>query len=108
MGSPEDSSQEKQEGSGSGEPAENRPTPLSIQDGASGGGPVENEPSDTSNTVVPDAESLHPVSSGPVYSAFSKPTKRWIIAMAACSSFVSPMTANIYFPALNPIADDLG
>jgi MFS family permease len=28
--------------------------------------------------------------------------------MAACAGFVSPMTANIYFPALNPIAADLG
>jgi MFS family permease len=28
--------------------------------------------------------------------------------MAACASFVSPMTANIYFPALNSIAADLG
>lgn len=108
MGSPEGPSREKQEGSSLDKPEENRPTPLSIEDGTSGGGPVENEPPDTSNTVVPDPESLHPVSSGPAYSAFSKPTKRWIIAMAACSSFVSPMTANIYFPALNPIADDLG
>ena len=28
--------------------------------------------------------------------------------MATCAGFVSPMTANIYFPALNPIAADLG
>ncbi|AEO67227.1 21cfdfc5-99a5-4882-8592-d6d36cee1dec [Thermothielavioides terrestris] len=56
----------------------------------------------------PEPEALHPVSSGPAYSVFPKPTKRWIIAMAACASFVSPMTANIYFPALNPIAADLG
>ncbi|KAK3292070.1 major facilitator superfamily domain-containing protein [Chaetomium fimeti] len=107
MGPHEDSSREKQEGN-PGEPVENRPAPLSIEVGTSGGGLVGNGPSDTSNTVVPDPESLHPVSSGPVYSAFSKPTKRWVIAMAACASFVSPMTANIYFPALNPIADDLG
>ncbi|KAH6856976.1 major facilitator superfamily domain-containing protein [Chaetomium sp. MPI-CAGE-AT-0009] len=109
MGSHDDSSREKQEGTDSpGESAENCLAPLSIEDGTSGGGLVGNEPSDTSNTTVPDPESLHPVSSGPAYSAFSKPTKRWVIAMAACASFVSPMSANIYFPALNPIADDFG
>ncbi|KAK4097399.1 MFS general substrate transporter, partial [Parathielavia hyrcaniae] len=55
-----------------------------------------------------DPEQLRQVPSGPAYSVFSKSTKRWIIAMAACASFVSPMTANIYFPALNPIAAALG
>lgn len=55
-----------------------------------------------------DPESMQRVPSGPAYSSFSKPMKRWIIAMVTVSSFVSPMTANIYFPALNPIAKDLG
>ncbi|KAJ9149531.1 Chloramphenicol resistance protein [Coniochaeta hoffmannii] len=55
-----------------------------------------------------DPEAMQRVPSGPAYSAFSKPMKKWIIAMVTVSSFVSPMTANIYFPALNPIANDLG
>ncbi|KAH8913032.1 MFS general substrate transporter [Coniochaeta sp. PMI_546] len=55
-----------------------------------------------------DPESIQRVPSGPAYSSFSRPMKRWIIAMVTISSFVSPMTANIYFPALNPIANDLG
>lgn len=55
-----------------------------------------------------DPEELSRVPSGPVYSTFSKSTRRWIVAMVTISSFVSPMTANIYFPALNPIAADLG
>lgn len=42
------------------------------------------------------------------YTVFSQSTRRWIIALATAASFVSPLTANIYFPALNPIADDLG
>lgn len=54
-----------------------------------------------------DPESLHQVSSGPAYSAFTNSTKRWIIGMSALSSFVSPMTANAYFPALNAISSDL-
>jgi MFS family permease len=59
-------------------------------------------------TTDSDPEQLSRVSSGPAYSTFSKPMKRWIITMVTFSSFVSPMTANIYFPALNPIAADLG
>ncbi|RFN43372.1 hypothetical protein FIE12Z_12402 [Fusarium flagelliforme] len=57
--------------------------------------------------VLGDAENMTRVSSGPPYSTFSKNTKRWILALVTAASFVSPMTANIYFPALNPIADDL-
>lgn len=45
--------------------------------------------------------------SGPVYSSFSRRTNIWITAMVTVGSFVSPMTAHIYFPALNPIASDL-
>ncbi|KAF5022251.1 hypothetical protein F66182_5690 [Fusarium sp. NRRL 66182] len=52
-------------------------------------------------------ESMTRVPSGPPYSTFSKNTKRWILTMATAASFVSPMTANIYFPALNPLAEDL-
>ncbi|KAL2120119.1 hypothetical protein VTJ04DRAFT_4145 [Mycothermus thermophilus] len=68
------------------------------------------QPAQLHGTATPDQEPavLDRVSSGPAYSVFSKRTKLWVIFMAACASFVSPMTANIYFPALNPIAADLG
>lgn len=46
--------------------------------------------------------------SGPPYSAIPRTTKLWIVGMVVVASFVSPVTANIYFPALNPIAADLG
>ena len=55
-----------------------------------------------------DPETIGRVPSGPAYCTFSTSTKRWVIAMVTMSSFVSPMTANIYFPVLNPIAADLG
>ncbi|CAK7564001.1 MAG: hypothetical protein SEPTF4163_001884 [Sporothrix epigloea] len=55
-----------------------------------------------------DPEQLSRVVSGPPYTVFSKGTRRYIIAMVTCTSFISPMTANIYFPALTPIAQDLG
>lgn len=55
-----------------------------------------------------DVENLSRISSGPAYSAFSRRTKIWITIMVCWASLASPMTANIYFPALNPIAEDLG
>ncbi|KLU82553.1 hypothetical protein MAPG_01625 [Magnaporthiopsis poae ATCC 64411] len=54
-----------------------------------------------------DPEALVRVKSGPVYSVFSKSMKRWIVGMIAVSSCISPMTANIYFPAMNAISHDL-
>lgn len=48
------------------------------------------------------------VPSGPPYSVFSPGMKHWMATMVAVASFMSPVTANIYFPALQPIADDLG
>ncbi|KAK4121615.1 MFS general substrate transporter [Parathielavia appendiculata] len=79
---------------------------VSVEDGTSNTGSGGNPPVDSKGDR--DIETLRQVPSGPPYSDFSKSTKRWIIAMAACASFVSPMTANIYFPALNPLAADLG
>ncbi|KAL2262074.1 hypothetical protein VTK26DRAFT_2536 [Humicola hyalothermophila] len=80
-------------------------TPSTGEDDSPTAVPVQDA---SANQGSPDPESLHPVSSGPAYSVFSKGTKRWVIAMATFAGFVSPMTANIYFPALNPIAADLG
>lgn len=73
-------------------------------------GPTDAEHSteDAAPDPEPDPEALTRASSGPVYSAFSPGMKRWIITVVTFTSFISPMTANIYFPALNPIAKDLG
>ncbi|KAJ5140996.1 hypothetical protein N7448_004404 [Penicillium atrosanguineum] len=46
------------------------------------------------------------VSTAP-YSVFSKTQKRLIILTAALTSSFSPLSANIYYPALNSIAKDL-
>ncbi|PHH87449.1 hypothetical protein CDD83_8859 [Cordyceps sp. RAO-2017] len=43
----------------------------------------------------------------PPYSAFSRSTKIWVTTMVTISSVISPMTANVYFPALNAVADSL-
>jgi len=43
----------------------------------------------------------------PVHSAFTKRQKQYIIFMVAWGGFFSPLSANIYFPALNTLAADL-
>ena len=42
------------------------------------------------------------------FSSFSLWEKRVIVAVASLGGFLSPLTTNIYFPALNTIAADLG
>lgn len=44
----------------------------------------------------------------PLYSSFTRAEKRLIVLAAALSSFFSPLTAQIYFPALNVVAKDFG
>lgn len=46
-------------------------------------------------------------SAGRAYSIFSHRAKTIIVITASISTFFSPLTANIYFPALNTISDDL-
>ncbi len=41
------------------------------------------------------------------YSSFSQLSKRWITFLVAMAGFVSPLSANIYFPALSYLAQDL-
>jgi multidrug resistance protein len=55
-----------------------------------------------------DMDALQRVStSGPVHSVFGKHQKRFIVFMASLAGFFSPVSANIYFPALNSLARDL-
>lgn len=42
------------------------------------------------------------------FSSFTLWEKRIIVSVASIGGFLSPLTTNIYFPALNTIADDLG
>lgn len=46
-------------------------------------------------------------SNEPPYSVFPKSTRIFIIIMAALCGFVSPLSGNIYFPALNSLSADL-
>lgn len=54
-----------------------------------------------------DLEALQRLPSGPAYSVFSERQKKYIVFMVACGSFFSPLSANIYFPALNALSRDL-
>lgn len=55
----------------------------------------------------PDLERLDRVSSGPPYSTFTKSQKGYIVFMIALGGFFSPLSANIFFPALNALSHDL-
>lgn len=46
-------------------------------------------------------------SSNTCYSVFTKRDRRGIVLLVALAGFFSPLSANIYFPALNYIASDL-
>jgi len=51
--------------------------------------------------------SSQPEATGPPYSIFSHNQKKWLILTASLGAFFSPMSAQIYLPALNSIAKDL-
>jgi multidrug resistance protein len=55
-----------------------------------------------------DAEALSRVESRrPVHSIFTRKQKIFIVTMASAAGFFSPLSANIYFPALNTLASEL-
>ena len=54
-----------------------------------------------------DVERLERAASGPGYSIFDKHQKNCIVFMVAIAGFFSPLSASIYFPALNVLAKDL-
>ena len=51
-----------------------------------------------------DPEAPERLPSGPPYSVFPTRQKQYIIFMTAWGSFFSPLSSNIYFPALNTLA----
>lgn len=69
---------------------------IELQTSQSRGGPVLN-----------DVEQCLGPAIGEPYSIFSRRMKIWITFMATVASVVSPMTAHIYFPALDALAEEL-
>lgn len=54
-----------------------------------------------------DPESAREALTTPQYSIFTRNQKRYIVFLAAFAGLFSPLSANIYFPALNTLATDL-
>ncbi|KAL8946758.1 MAG: hypothetical protein Q9222_006886, partial [Ikaeria aurantiellina] len=54
-----------------------------------------------------DVEALHRVPSGPPHSIFTQRQRYYISFLAAWGAFFSPLSANVYFPALTTLAQDL-
>jgi MFS family permease len=57
--------------------------------------------------VLNDVEQGLRPATGEPYSIFSRRMRIWITFMATVASVVSPMTAHIYFPALDALAEEL-
>ncbi|KAI1437934.1 chloramphenicol resistance protein [Xylaria sp. CBS 124048] len=68
----------------------------------------DTQSADPGKDEVQTAENgLARVASGPAYSVFPMSMIRWIVAMHCISAFMSPITGNIYFPAIPALARDL-
>ena len=71
-------------------------------------GDLERAPRQHDEEAPPAGQDLATASTvGPVHSVFTKNQKRFIVVMASFGGFFSPVSANIYFPALNALAKDL-
>jgi MFS-type transporter involved in bile tolerance (Atg22 family) len=77
-----------------------------IRDSLSPDAPRENKPSSKTEIDHPASVEI-PTETAPPYTVFSKGQVRFIIAMAAFAGSISPLSATIYFPALNVLARDL-
>ena len=63
-----------------------------------------------SNATVDDSkvqEGHEQAEAQPPYSVFGSHERRFIIVLASLAALFSPLSANIYFPALNTLARDL-
>ena len=77
-------------------------------DAATGGtGFGEGELAEEQLDQLPVNELEKAESKTPPYSYFTTWQKRFIVMAASMGSLLSPLTTNIYFPALNTIANDL-
>ena len=54
-----------------------------------------------------DLEAHGRTTTGPVYSTFTQGQKHYIVFLTAFGGLFSPLSANIYFPALNALSKDL-
>lgn len=57
--------------------------------------------------IEPEPVSEQRIQTGEKHSVFSSNQKKVIVIMASIAAFFSPLSANIYLPALNTLAHDL-
>lgn len=82
---------------------------LSSQRNINGGADSQQaSPEGAQKGAVEDLEATRCTSTGrPMHSVFSKRQKQYIVFMTTWAGLFSPLSANIYFPALNTLAVDL-
>lgn len=83
--------------------------PVGLRDGAIalGDGAADKEPAAQRDQGAIDLEALGRAPSGPPYSSFTEGQKQYIVLLTAFGGLFSPLSGNIYFPALNALAKDL-
>ncbi|GAB7353453.1 hypothetical protein MBLNU459_g3915t1 [Dothideomycetes sp. NU459] len=59
------------------------------------------------NDDLPQGDASTDPSMGQPHSVFPRRRRNFIVFMAALCAFISPLSGNIYFPALNPLSTDL-
>lgn len=82
---------------------------ASIADAAVANGeltPEEEEEEEKAERGAADLEALAKAPTGPPHSVFSPRMKKYIVFLTAWGGFFSPLSANIYFPALNTLANE--
>lgn len=84
-------------------------TPQDIEKDAIGLAITQQEPKQEHDGTQNNAELQPTVSrrSAVEYSIFSKSQIRYIVFIASWAGFFSPLSSQIYFPALNTLANDL-
>ena len=80
--------------------------PLATDEDSTEPGETENQSSDDAQ-VNGQLEKATTSANDKPYSTFTPWQKRFIVLAASTGSFISPLTTNIYFPALNTIASSL-
>ena len=61
----------------------------------------------TEDVAIQHSIELSRTESAPKWAVFGRREKKGIVMIASLGAFFSPLTTNIYFPALNEIAKDL-
>ena len=60
----------------------------------------------TNTTLMDDPESLTNNAPAPLHTVFTRPQRLFIVVMTTLASFFSPLSGQIYFPAIPDIAND--